>query len=71
MKKNDQRSRTNFLAKYGWISLYDIDMEKIYSIYEKEINFVKGYRYDLIGNLDRKKWGVEKVFSEHLEPVKR
>ena len=31
MKKNDQRSRTRFLAKYGGLFLYDIDMEKRYS----------------------------------------
>ena len=26
MKKDDQRSRTRFLDKYGELSLYDIDM---------------------------------------------
>ena len=41
---------TWFLAKYGGISLYDIDMEKRYSIDDKGINFVKGSRYALIGN---------------------
>ena len=50
MKKYDQRSCTRFLAKFGGLSLYDIDTEKRYSIYDKEINFVKGYGYDLIGN---------------------
>ena len=35
MNKYDQRSRTSFLAKYGGLSLYDIDMEKRYSIYDK------------------------------------
>ena len=39
MKKDDQRSRTHFLAKYGGLSLYDIDTEKRYSIDDKEINF--------------------------------
>ena len=50
MKKDDQKSRTRFLAKYGWLSLYDIDTEKRYSIDDKEIHFVKGYGYALIGN---------------------
>ena len=52
MKKDDQRSRTCFLAKYGGLSLYDINAEKRYSIDDKEINFVKGYGYALIGNPD-------------------
>ena len=52
MKKDDQRSRTRFLAKYGGLYLYDIDMEKRYSIDDKEIHFVKGDGYALIGNLD-------------------
>ena len=42
MKKDDHRYRTRFLAKYGGLSLYDIDTEKRYSIDEKEMNFVKG-----------------------------
>ena len=42
MKKDDQRSLTRFLAKYGGLSLYDIDTEKRYSIDDKEIHFVKG-----------------------------
>ena len=44
MKKDDQRSRTRFLAKYVRLSLYDIDMEKRYSIDDKEIHFLKGDR---------------------------
>ena len=52
MKKNDQRPRTRFLEKYGGISLYDIDTEKRYSIDDKGIQFVKGYRYALIGYPD-------------------
>ena len=52
MKKDDQRSRTRFLDKYGGLSIYDIDTEKIYSIGDKEIHFVKGYGYALIGNPD-------------------
>ena len=36
MKKDDQRYRTRFLAKYGSLSLYDIDTEKIYSIDDKK-----------------------------------
>ena len=50
MKKYDQISRTCFLEKYGGISIYDIDMQKRYFIYDKEIHFVKGYGYALIGN---------------------
>ena len=50
MKKNDQRTCTRFLAKYGGLSLYDIDFGKRYSIDDEYINFVKGYGYALIGN---------------------
>ena len=39
MKKDDQRSCTCFLDKYGGLSLYDIDTKKRYSIDDKEINF--------------------------------
>ena len=52
MNKDDQRYRTCFLAKYGGISLYDIDMEKRYSIDDKEIHVSKGDGYALIGNPD-------------------
>ena len=52
MKKNDQRYRTCFLSKYGGISLYNIDLNKIYIIDHKYILFLKKYRYDLIGNPD-------------------
>ena len=52
MKKNDQRTRTRFLAKYVGLSLYDIDMEKRNSIDDRGIHFVKGYGYALIGNPD-------------------
>ena len=52
MKKYDQRSRTCFLSKYRGLSIYDIDMENIYSINDKGIQFVKGDRYALIGNPD-------------------
>ena len=52
MKKDDQRYRTRFLAKYGVLSLYDIDTEKRYSIHDKEIHFVNGEEYVLIGNPD-------------------
>ena len=43
MKKDDQSSRTRFLANYGGLSIYYIDTENIYSIDDKEIHFVKGY----------------------------
>ena len=52
MKKYDQKSRTRFLAKYVGLYIYDIGMEKRYSIDDKEIHFVKGDRYVLIGNPD-------------------
>ena len=52
MKKDDQIYRTRFWAKYGGLSLYDIDTEKRYSIDDKEMNFVKGEGYALIGNPD-------------------
>ena len=52
MKKDDQRYCTHFLANYGGLSLYDIDTEKRYSIDDKEIHFVKGDGYALIGNPD-------------------
>ena len=52
MNKYDQRTRTRFLAKYGGLSLYDIDMEKWYSIDDEDIQFVKGDGYALIGNPD-------------------
>ena len=52
LKKDDQRYGTCFLAKYGGLSLYDIDTEKIYSIDKKEMYFVKGEGYALIDNPD-------------------
>ena len=44
VNKYDQRSCTRFLAKYGVLYLYDIDMEKRYSVDDKEIHFSKGRR---------------------------
>ena len=52
MKEDDQRYQTRFLAKYGRLSLYDIDTENIYSFDDKEIHSVKGDGYALIGNPD-------------------
>ena len=52
MKKNYQCTCTCFLEKYGRLSLYDIDFEKIYFIDDEDINFVKGCVYALIGNPD-------------------
>ena len=52
MKKNDQRTLTCFKAKYGGLSLYDIDFGKRCSIDDKGIHFIKGDGYTLIGNLD-------------------
>ena len=52
MKKYYKRYRTRFLAKYGGLSLYDIDTEKRYYIEDKEMHFVKGEGYALIGNPD-------------------
>ena len=50
MKKNYQRTCTRFLARYGGLSLYDIDFGKRYSIDDEDIRFVSGYGYALIGN---------------------
>ena len=50
--KNDQRTCTQFLAKYCGLSLYDIGFEKIYSIDDEDIHIVTGYGYYLIGNAD-------------------
>ena len=52
MKKDDQKSCTRFLAKYGGLSFCDTDTEKRYSIDDKEIYFVKGDGNALIGNPD-------------------
>ena len=52
MKKNYQRTRTPFLAKYGGLSIYDTNFEKRYSIDDKGLNLVMGDRYALIGNPD-------------------
>ena len=50
MKKNDQRTRTRFLAKYGGLSLYDIYFRKRYYIEVEYNHFVKGDGDDIIGN---------------------
>ena len=52
MKKDDHRTCTRFLAKYGELCIYNIHFEKIYSIDDEDTNFVKGYVYALIGYLD-------------------
>ena len=52
MRKDYQIYWTRFLAKYGRLSLYDIDTEKRYSIDNKEIHFVKGDKSALNGNRD-------------------
>ena len=52
MKKNDQRTRTCFLEKYGGLSLYDIYMKNRHSSDDKGIHFVNGDGYALIGNPD-------------------
>ena len=51
MKNHNQRSCTHFLRKYGGISLYDVDFEKINTIDDEEINLVNKYFFVLIGNL--------------------
>ena len=50
MTKNYQKTCTCFLAKYGGLYLCDIYFEKIYSIDDEDIYFVKGNLYALIGN---------------------
>ena len=52
MKKCNQWSCTHFLEKYCGLSLYDIDIERIYTIDDEDIHFVKKYGYALIGNPD-------------------
>ena len=52
MKKNDKINDTRLLAKYEGLYLYYIVYEKIYSIDDEDIQFVKGYGYDLIVNPD-------------------
>ena len=52
MKKNDQITCTCFLAKFGGLSIYDINMDKRHSIDDKGIHFVKGDGYALTGNPD-------------------
>ena len=53
MKKNDKRTCTQLLAKYGGLYLYDIDFDRICSIDDEDIHFVKGDGYALIGNPDQ------------------
>ena len=48
----DQRSRNCFLEKYDGLSLYEIDLNKRYTITNEYISFVKKYVYALIGNPD-------------------
>ena len=50
MKKYDQRYRTWLLEKYGGLSLYNIYIERRYTIYYEDIKFLKKYGYALIGN---------------------
>ena len=50
MNKYDWRSCTHLLANYGGLSIYDIDTEQRYFVDDKEIHFVKGDGYALIGN---------------------
>ena len=50
IKKNDQRTRTHFLAKYWGLSLHDIYFGKIYSIDDEDTKFVKRDGHALIGN---------------------
>ena len=40
------------MVRYGGLSLYAIDLEKIYSIDDEDIQFVKGDGNALIGNPD-------------------
>ena len=52
MKKNNQRTFTPFLAKFGELSLYDIHFGKRYSIDYEEIHFVMVNGYAWICNLN-------------------
>ena len=52
MKENHRRTCTRFLAKYGRLFIYDIPFEKIQSVDDEAIHFVKRYVYTLIGKPD-------------------
>ena len=52
LKKHYQRTCNRSLAKYGWLSHYDIAFEEIYTIDDEDIQFVKGYKYALTINPD-------------------
>ena len=52
IKNKYQRTRTRFLDKYGRLFLYDIYFEKIYSIDDEDIHFVKLEGCALIGDPD-------------------
>ena len=52
MQTNEQRSHTSFLVEYDGISLYDIDLDKIYKFDYEYIFFVNKDWYALIGNPD-------------------
>ena len=43
---------TRFLENYFGLSLYDIYIDKIYTMDDEDLHFVKKYGYDLIGNPD-------------------
>ena len=69
LKINDQRTCTWFLAKYGGLSLYDVDFGKIYSIDDEYIHFVKGDIYALIGNPNHPcgTWTYREYFCIHYD----
>ena len=50
--KHDQRYRTRFWGKYYGLSIYDIYIEKRYTIYDEDVQFVNKFGYYLIGNPD-------------------
>ena len=54
MKKNDQRTRTRFLDKYGGLYINSIDFGNRCSIDDEDIQFVKVDVYALIGNPDHR-----------------
>ena len=50
MKKHDQIYRNRFWGKYVGLYIYEIDIGRIYTIDDEDIQFVKKYGYALIGN---------------------
>ena len=51
-EKQDQGYRTRFLGNYCGLALYNIYIEKRYTIDDEDLHFVKKCEYYLVGNPD-------------------